>query len=126
MRRKGWTDSRFLVDGFPRNKDNVDGWNRVMGECAYVPFAVFLDCSEETMIQRIHKRKNETAEDEVRNDDNIEVLKKRFTLYKNETMPIINQFKERNELLVLDANQNRDQVTDDMVRELERIGISKI
>lgn len=23
---------RFLVDGFPRNFDNLDGWHRVMGD----------------------------------------------------------------------------------------------
>lgn len=30
MQRDG--NTKFLVDGFPRNFDNVDGWNRVMGE----------------------------------------------------------------------------------------------
>lgn len=24
--------SKFLVDGFPRNHDNLDGWHRVVGD----------------------------------------------------------------------------------------------
>jgi len=34
MKAKGWEKKRFLVDGFPRNKDNLDGWESVMGDDA--------------------------------------------------------------------------------------------
>lgn len=37
----------FLIDGFPRNKDNLDGWNRQMGGKANLQFVLFFDCSEE-------------------------------------------------------------------------------
>lgn len=26
----GWENGRFLIDGFPRNADNLDGWNKTM------------------------------------------------------------------------------------------------
>ncbi len=32
--------SYFLVDGFPRNKDNLDGWNAVMTGVANVRFCI--------------------------------------------------------------------------------------
>ena len=36
----------FLVDGFPRNKDNLDGWNRQMGTKTSVKGVLFYECSE--------------------------------------------------------------------------------
>lgn len=38
---------RFLIDGFPRNEDNLQGWNSVMDEKADVKFVLFFDCSNE-------------------------------------------------------------------------------
>lgn len=38
---------KFLIDGFPRNKDNLDGWSREMSDKATVQFILFIDCSEE-------------------------------------------------------------------------------
>lgn len=34
------TAAGFLVDGFPRNKDNFDGWQREMGTKAKVLFVL--------------------------------------------------------------------------------------
>lgn len=38
---------RFLIDGFPRNEDNLQGWNTVMDEKADVKFVLFFDCGNE-------------------------------------------------------------------------------
>lgn len=38
---------RFLIDGFPRNEDNLQGWNSVMDGKADVKFVLFFDCSNE-------------------------------------------------------------------------------
>ena len=32
MYAKGWASKKFLVDGFPRNQENYDGWMEVMGD----------------------------------------------------------------------------------------------
>lgn len=31
MNNYGWEGGRFLIDGFPRNADNVDGWSKASG-----------------------------------------------------------------------------------------------
>ena len=36
----------FLIDGFPRNQDNLDGWMRQMGSKTDVKFVLFFDCDE--------------------------------------------------------------------------------
>ena len=38
---------KFLIDGFPRNKNNLDGWNRMMGEKTQLQFVLFFDCDEQ-------------------------------------------------------------------------------
>lgn len=38
---------RFLIDGFPRNEDNLQGWNSVMDGKADVKFVLFFDCGNE-------------------------------------------------------------------------------
>lgn len=40
--------SRFLIDGFPRNVDNLTAWEAsTAGGAVLVDFALFLDCPEE-------------------------------------------------------------------------------
>ena len=41
----------FLIDGFPRNQNNLDGWNKAMGEKSNLKFVLFFDCTEEVSIK---------------------------------------------------------------------------
>jgi len=36
--------NRFLIDGFPRNKDNMTGWDTTIGDKVDLLFVLFLDC----------------------------------------------------------------------------------
>lgn len=38
---------KFVIDGFPRNEDNLDGWERQMGEKVDMRFVLFFECPEE-------------------------------------------------------------------------------
>lgn len=40
---------RFLIDGFPRNEDNLQGWTTVMEGKANVKFVLFFDCTSEVI-----------------------------------------------------------------------------
>lgn len=39
--------NKFLIDGFPRNQDNLQGWNKTMDGKADVSFVLFFDCNNE-------------------------------------------------------------------------------
>ena len=43
MERNGWADNQFLIDGFPRNQDNYDGWTAVMGDSVRVPLVLLFE-----------------------------------------------------------------------------------
>eukprot|EP00388_Colpodella_angusta_P017561 GDKJ01043414.1.p1 GENE.GDKJ01043414.1~~GDKJ01043414.1.p1 ORF type:complete len:207 (-),score=46.74 GDKJ01043414.1:182-778(-) len=111
MISKGWEKSKFLIDGFPRNQENLDGWRNVMGEDVDVLGCVFFDCSEEVMESRLLKRGLTSG----RSDDNIESIRKRFNVFKTETMPIINYFKEQDKMFMLNADQDPEKVWEDLV-----------
>ena len=37
----------FLIDGFPRNQDNLDGWNKQIGDKANIKSVLFLECPDD-------------------------------------------------------------------------------
>ncbi|DBA13449.1 TPA: hypothetical protein GDO54_018569, partial [Pyxicephalus adspersus] len=43
--------NKFLIDGFPRNEDNLQGWDRTMNGKADVSFVLFFDCDNEVSVQ---------------------------------------------------------------------------
>ena len=45
MENKGWEGKKFLIDGYPRNKDNFDGWLKIMNDKVNFLFVLHFDCS---------------------------------------------------------------------------------
>ena len=84
-------NTKFLIDGFPRNFDNLQGWQRVVGDDAEVVGVLFYDTDEATMEARLLERGKTSG----RVDDNIESIRKRFRTYHASTMPIIQYYDER-------------------------------
>ncbi|MFH4984171.1 hypothetical protein AB6A40_010880 [Gnathostoma spinigerum] len=78
----------FLIDGFPRNQNNYDGWQKEMKSKAKVLFMLYLSCPEDISVHRC------LARHQGRSDDNEESLRKRFRTYENETLPIINRYRK--------------------------------
>ena len=81
--------SRFLIDGFPRNFDNLRGWNENMKD-VMVDSCIFLDCPEDELKRRLDIR----AKTSGRSDDNIQTLEKRLITFRESTLPVVEQFKK--------------------------------
>ena len=99
MEKHGWNKKRYLIDGFPRGQENLDHWTRIIGDSVEVPFVVFFDANEDTMIERILER----AKTSGRSDDNMESLKKRFATFKAESVPIVEFFEKKGKVRKIDA-----------------------
>ena len=104
--------TRFLVDGFPRNMDNLTGWAEHMSECSQVEFLLYINCSEQVMEERILGRGAAAAQAgaEVRADDNAAAVKKRFATYLESTVPIIDHFKAQGKCREVDSSPPADEV----------------
>jgi len=105
----------FLIDGYPRNLDNVTGWNENVGDNADVVGVLFYDATEEELGKRLMGR------NEGRDDDNAEVIKKRFVTYMNDTKPIVDLYKGKNQVIAIDGMMSIDEVWAKTKAEIEKI-----
>lgn len=96
----------FVIDGFPRNSDNLEGWDELMSDVTDVGGVLFYDVSHDVMQERIMKR----GETSGRSDDNAEAALKRFRTYEESTRPIIEHFKKRGKLIAVPAAGDVDEV----------------
>ena len=102
--------NKFLVDGFPRDMDNLKCWESKMTDFADVQFLLFLDCPQHIMLGRLLERGKTSG----RNDDNAESIKKRFATYEESTRPIIDHFRNQGKVRAVDSNRPFEQVFADV------------
>lgn len=80
----------YLVDGFPRNYDNLQGWCRNMEIVASVWGVFMFQCPFAELERRILER----AETSGRSDDNIASAKRRFATFERETVPVVDVLRQ--------------------------------
>lgn len=85
----GREEQRYLIDGFPRNHDNLQGWLAAMPEACELEAVVCVTCPEEVLERRILQRGLTSN----RTDDNLETLRKRFATYRRDSLPVIDWFR---------------------------------
>lgn len=73
----------IIIDGFPRSVNNYECFLKIFGETPHIMLT--LNCSEETLRDRIHHR---IMSKSTRIDDNDETLIKRMNIYNSETQEI--------------------------------------
>ena len=103
---------KFVIDGFPRNENNLEGWERVMGDKCNLKFVLFLECPEETCLNRAMGREDSSGAR--RSDDDPEVFKKRYRTYVTQTMPIIQTFEKRGLVRTISAVPGPEKVFEEV------------
>lgn len=98
--------TKFLIDGFPRNYENLNGWNEVMGDSAIVDGVLQYDVAEETLTSRLLKR----GETSGRSDDNIESIIKRLRTYNESTVAVIDHFDKLGQVTRINGSDPIDVV----------------
>ncbi|KAG7204428.1 hypothetical protein KM043_004867 [Ampulex compressa] len=119
MQASDSTHKRFLIDGFPRNQDNVDGWNKMMSDKVLLKGVIFCECSEETCTERCLRR---GANGSGRSDDNLDIIKKRHVTYIENTLPIIQYYEQSGLVYKLDSTKTPKKVFEDAEVVLRKIG----
>jgi adenylate kinase len=75
---------------------------------------IYLDAPREELVRRILAR----AEIEGRADDNPETVTNRLRVFDEATRPLVDHYRERGLLSVINADQHEDEVTADILRVL--------
>uniref|UniRef100_A0A0B6YAW3 Nucleoside-diphosphate kinase n=1 Tax=Arion vulgaris TaxID=1028688 RepID=A0A0B6YAW3_9EUPU len=107
---KNSSKKNFLIDGFPRNRENLDGWNEKMSGVADVIRVLFFDCPDEVCVHRCMQRGLTSG----RTDDNAESLSKRIQTYRTSTMPIIDYYRALNLVSQISGDQSPEKVFEDV------------
>ncbi|XP_034709875.1 UMP-CMP kinase 4-like isoform X1 [Vitis riparia] len=99
---QGSTNNKFLIDGFPRNEENRTAFENIMK--VEPDFVLFFYCSQEELTRRILNR------NQGRVDDNIQAIPKRFQVYFESTLPVIDYYSSKRKVQKIDAERSIEEV----------------
>ena len=98
-----------ILDGFPRTVAQAEALDDLLAEKGMTLAAVIeLQVDEAALVARIEKRAAETGG--ARADDNIETLKNRLQVYRDQTAPIIPYYADKGVLKTVDGMASIGQV----------------
>jgi adenylate kinase len=99
----------FLLDGYPRNRGQVDHLDAFLdGRGESLDAVIELEVPREESIARLRQR----AIDQGRTDDTEEVIANRLAIYERETAPILDVYRERDLVLDVDGVGTLAEVTE--------------
>ena len=111
-------NKKILVDGYPRNQENIDVWEKEMKDLVEVKGALYIEVSNEEMKKRLLGR------NEGRADDNEETIAKRLTTFEKETKPIIQYFEKQGNLIKIDGMKTVDEISKEIGDKFKEKGLN--
>jgi UMP-CMP kinase len=109
---------KFLIDGFPRKMDQALKFEETVVPAKLV---LFFDCPEEEMQRRLLERGKTSG----RADDNAESIKKRFKVFEQTSMPVVDYYNKLGKVLNIRATATPEQVYAFTRKGLEQRGLGK-
>jgi adenylate kinase len=101
------TAGGFILDGYPRNLAQASALGQLLARIGQpMDCAVQLDVARELLVQRIAGR----AQAEGRADDNPESVRKRLSIYNEQTAPVVDFYRQQGKLSVVDGVGTLDEV----------------
>ncbi|MBE9158788.1 adenylate kinase [Nodosilinea sp. LEGE 06152] len=102
--QKGW-----LLDGFPRNVPQAEFLQKLLEQIEQpTDFVINLDVADDVIVARLLQRG--------RKDDEESVILNRLEVYRQQTEPLIEFYRNRQQLVSVDGNQTMDAVYADLKR----------
>ncbi|BAY31418.1 adenylate kinase [Nostoc carneum NIES-2107] len=105
--RLGQADAQsgWILDGFPRKVSQAEFLAKLLESIHQAGERVVnLDVPDDVVVARLLTRG--------RKDDSEEVIRRRLEIYRSETAPLINYYRDRQKLLTVNGNQSPEEVTD--------------
>lgn len=112
-RLSSMSELRLIFDGFPRTTAQAEALDKLLAELGAPVRAVpLLEVPEEKLIERIVERGRQAAErgEPVRSDDTEEVARHRQQVYREQTQPLIDYYRDKELLHSIDGVGSLDEV----------------
>jgi adenylate kinase len=101
------TANGFILDGYPRNLAQANALGELLQRIGKpIDCAVQLDVDSDLLVERIAGR----AKAEGRADDNPESVRKRLSVYTDQTAPVVEYYRQHGMLTVVDGVGSLDDV----------------
>jgi len=107
----------YVLDGFPRTVEQAEAAYGVAKELGVaVQLAILLDVKREELISRLLAR----GETSGRSDDNAETIERRQQVYEEQTAPLLEYYRQRERLIIVNGDRPVDEVTWSVVVQVQR------
>jgi len=111
----------FLLDGYPRTRDQVLELDDILGSAGKALDAVILlKADPDELVRRLLNR----AQEQGRADDTEEVIRHRQSVYLEQTAPLIEIYSARGIVIEIDGLGQVGEVTDRILNSLTTMGFS--
>lgn len=111
----------FLLDGYPRTRDQVLELDDILAtNQTQLDAVVLLAADTDELVKRLLNR----AQEQGRADDTEDVIRHRQEVYLAQTQPILEIYESRNQVISIDAIGQVSEVTERILNALTKIGFS--
>ncbi|MDQ0317159.1 adenylate kinase [Amorphus orientalis] len=108
----------FILDGFPRTVPQADALDALLEKKQLqLDVVIELVVDEDALLDRVKKRAAESGGN-VRSDDNAEALKKRLDVYREQTAPLAEFYRQKGLLKQINGMAAIDEVSSEIDRVL--------
>ncbi|XP_048352829.1 adenylate kinase isoenzyme 5 [Sphaerodactylus townsendi] len=97
----------IVIDGFPRDVAQALSFE---DQICTPDLVVFLSCSNQRLKERLMKR----AEQQGRPDDNLKATQRRLMNFKQNAVPLVKYFQEKDLIMTFDADRDEEEVFHDI------------
>ena len=112
----------FILDGFPRTVPQAEALDALLErKKLQLDVVIELVVDEDALLDRVKKRAAESG-DNVRSDDNADALKKRLDVYRAQTAPLAQFYREKGLLKQVNGMAGIDEVSAEIDRIFADVG----
>ncbi len=107
-----------VFDGFPRTIPQAEALEKLLEKRGTkVSGVIGLEVPEEELVERMLKRGQETG----RADDNVDTIKNRLEVYRNQTMPLMEYYTGKGLYMPINGTGVVDEIFDSITDNIEKI-----
>ena len=111
----------FILDGYPRNETQAKSLDGILGQSNNsIDGIIQIDVDFSVLENRIEGRAKDNNS-EIREDDNLQVMKKRLQVYVDQTEPLISYYSNHKNFIVINGMNDISKVSEDIKINLTKL-----